>query len=90
MLVIKILLSAVHLGALAFFAINYLRFDVKSVNDSNLVEIPDNLRQKLDEIVDKNEPTGPPQFDRFVFFLLDAWRWDFLFSEGTGMEFLKQ
>ena len=86
MLLIKIFLSGLHLGALAFFALKYLRFDVKSSNESNSVDIPENLRQKIEEI--RNEETKP-QFDRFVYFLLDAWRWDFLFSERTNMEFLK-
>jgi hypothetical protein len=87
MLLIKVFLSGLHLGVLTFFALKYLRFDVKSSNDSSYVEINENLRKKIDEI--KMEEVKP-QFDRFVYFLLDAWRWDFLFSEGTNMEFLKR
>lgn len=90
MLLIKILLSVLHLGSLTFFALKYLRFDVKSTNDSNLADIPKNLRQNFEEVINKNKEEGGPQFDRFVYFLLDAWRWDFLFSEKTKMEFLKK
>lgn len=85
-MLIKVFLSGLHLAALTFFALKYLRFDVKSsLNDS--VEISENLRQKIDEI---NLEETKPQFDRFVYFLLDAWRWDFLYSESTNMEFLKR
>jgi hypothetical protein len=65
MLATKVALSLLHLGALTFFALKYLRFA-------------------------KEDAGEQPKFDRFVYFLLDAWRWNFLFSEHTEMSFLKQ
>lgn len=78
MRVIKLALGALHVAALSLFALKYLRFDVKSSPSGD---------QKI--AVETGE-SDPEKFDRFVFFLLDAWRWDFLFSEGTEMTFLKQ
>lgn len=77
MRVIKTVLGALHVAALGLFAFKYLRFDMKSSGSGE--QIPVEL-----------EDNEPQKFDRFIYFLLDAWRWDFLFSEGTEMTFLKQ
>lgn len=85
-------LSVLHLGALAFFALKYLRFDFKSSVDLKQSDIPVKLTWTFERIqfeIEK-EPEEQPKFDRFVYFLLDAWRWNYLFSEGTEMNFLKE
>lgn len=86
-----IVLVAVHLAAFLFFAINYLRFDVGLKDSASVFESAAN------EAISHLEKSGPnsellfqPTFDRFVFVLLDAWRWDFLFSPSTPMNFLKE
>lgn len=92
MLAVKIILSLLHLAALAFFALKYLRFDVKTAVDLKTLTIPDKLTpifERIQSEIGKLEEE-PPTFDRFVFFLLDAWRWNFLFSESTEMQFLKK
>lgn len=91
MLTVKVIMSLLHLGSLALFALKYLRFDVKSEVDLKSLTIPDELKPTFERIqveIDKLAEEQP-KFDRFVYFLLDAWRWNFLFSEGTEMTFLK-
>ena len=85
--------NAVHLAALLFFAVKYLRFDIKSSQEINFEIISDNLKRKFESIdleLEKEKVPEKPEFDRFVFFLLDAWRWNFLFNENTVMENLKR
>lgn len=100
---INLALGLVHLVALCHFALNYLRFDVKSSNSSTgqpRNQIISNFIERIDEEILKVKMKNvnvnvKPKFDRFVFFLLDAWRWNFLFNseeetEAEGqMKFLK-
>ncbi len=86
-----ILLAAVHFIAFAFFALNYLRFDAGIQNSSSAYKMETaealiHLEKKL------KLPITPssPEFDRFAFVLLDAWRWDFLLSPSTPMSYLKK
>lgn len=90
-MLIKLLLGVLHIAALSLFALKYLRFDVKSTIQSDTLS-PQNealINEVEKQLNDVNVTDGDAKFDRFVFFLLDAWRWDFLFSEGTEMNFLK-
>ena len=93
MLVVKLTLVALHFAALSFFALKYLRFDVKSrtgnVEDNS--EMSPSVKVAIDIISKEIEKAEivQPTFDRFVFFLLDAWRWDFLFNERSEMKYLQ-
>ena len=95
MLLIKLLLGLLQVAALTMFALKYLRFDVKSSSANDPPIAPQNeslvreIEKELDKAGDGGEVDGNGKFDRFVYFLLDAWRWDFLFSEGTEMNYLK-
>lgn len=80
--IIKLSLAALHVAALSLFALKYLRFDVKSSSSSS--------GEQIKSENDNEFSVSAPKFDRFVYFLLDAWRWDFLFSERTEMTYLKQ
>jgi len=99
MQLVKVSLSVVHLVALGFFALKYLRFDVKSTSPeastgirappeegSILASVLDSIDAELSELGQVPEPT----FDRFVLFILDAWRWNYLFNEQTVMPFVKK
>ena len=85
-------LGLVHLVALSHFALNYLRFDVKSTNSSTgqaRSPIISKFIERIDEEILKikiKNVNVKPKFDRFVFFLLDAWRWNFLFNSGEETE----
>ena len=86
-----LVLIAAHLGAFFFFALNYLRFDVGiKINDSAYVKEAEEAVSVLKNKFSKHSPSSVPVFDRFAFVLLDAWRWDFLFSSTTPMNFLKK
>lgn len=94
MQLIKVLLSAIHIVALGLFALKYLRFDVKSTTsgiapDHKLDPLISSTLASIDAELSGDLPESPT-FDRFVLFLLDAWRWDFLFNEKTDMKFLKE
>ena len=93
MLVLQLSLDCLHLSSLIFFALKYLRFDVKSSNKPISIddlESYSNIKTALKSISEmKIDGNRPPSYDRMVFFMLDAWRWDFLFSERTEMKFLK-
>lgn len=92
MLAVKVALGLLHLGALTFFALKYLRFDIKSSVDLEAEDISEKLTSIFERIqaeIEK-EIEESPKFDRFIYFLLDAWRWNFLFSEKTEMNFLKE
>ena len=85
------LLIAAHLAAFIFFALNYLRLNVglkksQSVYKSQAEEAKLNLKSIAPDL----QLPDKPAFDRFAFVLLDAWRWDFLFSSSTPMPFLKR
>lgn len=89
---VRFFINTVHLAALIYFALKYLRFDIKSSQDVNMENISEHLKAKF-ELIDselvKESDSEKPEFDRFVFFLLDAWRWNFLFHENTVMINLK-
>lgn len=94
MSVIKLVLSVVHLAALAHFALKYLQFDVRNhrleSTSSVLTKIIESISvtQEFSTSTEKVSEMSPV-YDRFVYFLLDAWRWDFLFNERTEMKYLK-
>ncbi len=93
LVVIKVALALLHLSGLTLFALKYLRFDVRSeVADQK--ELPQTIKNAIESVsrelaeISLRSSTLPVH-DRFVFFLLDAWRWNFLFNERTEMKYLQ-
>lgn len=95
-------LCLVHLGALCFFALNYLRFDIKSSGpplgqqaqkrSQTISKLLEQIDEEILKVKSESFLGSKPKFDRFVFFLLDAWRWNFFFNaneEESQMKFLK-
>lgn len=83
-------LIAVHLAAILYFALNYLRFNV-GLNGAESI-----YKSESERAISKVEAAFPEisarkvTFDRLAFILLDAWRWDFLLSADTPMTFIKE
>ncbi len=83
-------LIAVHLAAVLFFALNYLRFNVGLGGAESIYHKESALAGEKIDAAFPNIPERKVTFDRFAFILLDAWRWDFLLSADTPMSFIKQ
>jgi hypothetical protein len=89
-----LLLIFFQLTSIIYFGFGFLKFDKISnsinFNSNQNLKFPileQTIQAQLKKFEDKLKT---PIYDRLVFFVIDAWRWDFIFSPNTPMQFIKQ